>query len=338
MKIKYTYTVLIFTLASILLFTAFRNKVNSDECKRNDSVIKFSHQVHKDITECSGCHSKVKDATSLNERLLPTKEDCKGCHDVEDADNCNQCHFENVNEPLKQKKSALIFNHKSHLDKGEVCENCHKGLGNVAYSFESPALIPAMEKCYSCHGETKTASNYCEACHISTVNLQPVDHKTINFISSHKFAADKPNANCAMCHDNNSCDECHVATTGITETNKLKDFFVPFATSNFTDKNKQKLTRVHDINYQFTHGIEARTKEKECQSCHQAETFCVECHSSTGVMPSTHTMPGFVLIGKGSGGGQHSILAKRDIESCIACHDVVGQDPTCVRCHSENIR
>jgi hypothetical protein len=337
MKIKYLYLVLILTLSSILTFTAFKSNSKLGECKKNDSIIKFSHLVHKDATDCASCHSGVKNSQSLSDRLLPTKEDCKTCHDVEDPDNCSLCHFDNINEQLKQKKSSLLFNHKFHLEKKSECESCHQGITEVAYSFQSKQKNPPMAECYSCHGETKTASNNCESCHQSTVNLKPSNHKSVDFISNHKFMADESNADCIMCHDNNSCDDCHISTIGITESNQLKDFYTPFTPSNFTDSKTQKITRVHDINFRFTHGLELRSKEKECLSCHQNETFCVECHNAERVIPLTHTQPGFVTIGKGSGGGQHALLARRDLERCISCHDLAGQDPSCIRCHSVSI-
>ena len=70
------------------------------------------------------------------------------------------------------------------------------------------------------------------------------------------------------------------------------------------------------------------------------ETFCVECHQSEnedfafgGIVPASHLKTTFKTIGVGSGGGDHATLAKRDIERCMACHDVNGADPTCITCH-----
>jgi hypothetical protein len=59
-----------------------------------------------------------------------------------------------------------------------------------------------------------------------------------------------------------------------------------------------------------------------------------------GIVPASHLLPDFTTIGVGSGGGQHAILAKREIESCVSCHDIQGGDPTCIVCHldSDGIR
>ena len=45
-----------------------------------------------------------------------------------------------------------------------------------------------MEECFTCHNNTTIASNACEQCHISTVNLIPENHKAVGFFKNHKFA------------------------------------------------------------------------------------------------------------------------------------------------------
>ncbi len=345
MKIKLLYGSL--SLIIILFLTIAAIDINkSDEPKKtNKDVIKFSHAVHKEATDCASCHTGVMESMSLNDRLLPEKSVCATCHDVEDTDQCNYCHYEDVQEPLLIKKSELLFNHKLHTsDQKMECESCHKGLGDVAYSFESRSVNPPMVNCYSCHNDRTVATNNCETCHISTVNLIPVDHQQVGFLKSHKHKAISMNNNCEMCHDNTFCESCHVSTTMITETNKARDFYTPFSPHKFVDNTKQQqLTRVHDLNYRFTHGIDAKGKSANCQTCHQTETFCAECHTSSGgdyalggMVPASHRAPNFVTIGVGTGGGQHATLARRDIERCSGCHDVQGADANCILCHVDN--
>lgn len=341
MKVKKYY--LSFGLISILFLTitasqSFPNLVGDK--KTNKDIIKFSHKVHESV-DCETCHTGVTEATNLSMRLLPVKDNCATCHDVNDAEQCNTCHYENVQEPLIQKKSDLIFNHKAHIEMGKKCTDCHQGLSEVDYSFESSSAKPKMETCYTCHNDRKNATNACEACHITTANLIPADHQKTDFIKFHKFVASRPNANCVMCHDNNSCETCHTGNKMLTETNAPNDFHQPFLPDNFIDGAKQQqITRVHDLNYRFTHGIDVKGKNAQCQTCHEVETFCVDCHASNGgdislggVMPSSHLSPNFVKF-PGTNGGEHAILARRDIERCIACHDVQGQDPVCITCHT----
>lgn len=343
MKIKYFYLGL--ALSIIIFLTIAAINEGSKPEKTNKDIIKFSHSVHKEITDCASCHTNVVESTSLNDRLLPDKSVCATCHDVEDTDKCNTCHYDDVNEKLIQKKSDLIFNHKKHVtDQKMECIACHKGVDEVAYAFESPTVNPPMNNCYTCHNNQTVATNDCETCHISTANLIPKDHQEVSFLKSHKFSAAAMNAECEMCHDNNFCETCHASTTMITESNSARDFYVPYQPHKFVDDTKQQqITRVHDLNYRYTHGIDANNKISECKTCHQVETFCVECHNSSGgdfalegTMPASHRKPNFVTIGVGTGGGQHAVMARRDIESCEACHDVQGADPSCILCHVDN--
>ncbi|MEG8947739.1 cytochrome c3 family protein [Rosettibacter firmus] len=343
MKIKIFYAAIALSITIFLTIAAVNERVEPQ--KTNKNIIKFSHSLHKEIAECTTCHTKAAESISLKDRLLPEKDACATCHDVEDTDKCNTCHYEDVNEKLIQKESELIFNHKKHvIDQKMDCIVCHKGIEEVDYAFQSAAAFPKMNQCASCHNNQSVATNNCETCHISTVNLIPQDHQQVNFMKSHKFSANAENAECQMCHDNDFCETCHVSTTMITESNTAKDFYVPYSPHKFIDNTKQQqLSRVHDLNYRFTHGVDANNKSSECQTCHQVETFCAECHNSAsgdfsmeGTMPASHRKSNFVTIGVGTGGGLHAELARRDIESCTSCHDIQGADPSCILCHVDN--
>jgi hypothetical protein len=345
MKIKFIYLPLSLLILAFLTVAAIDADKGNEPRKTNKDIIKFSHELHSEVTDCASCHTNVASSTKLNDRLLPEKDVCATCHDVEDTDNCQMCHYEDVFEPLIQTKSSLIFNHSFHInDQKMECAACHKGLDGVDYGFESVSVNPPMSSCITCHNNKSVAVNDCEVCHISTVNLIPDDHQQVGFFKAHKFKATAMDSNCEMCHDNSFCEACHVSTTMMTETNTESDFYVPYSPHKFTDDAKmQQITRVHDLNYRFSHGIDANTKSAECQTCHQVETFCAECHNNgggdyalKGTMPASHTKPNFVTIGVGTGGGQHAILAKRDIESCSSCHDLQGADPNCVLCHVDN--
>jgi hypothetical protein len=391
MKLKYTLFYILIPITGILLFIASCSNGAGSELmgihsfgKGNKNIIKFSHKGHKDATDCESCHSAVKTSKSLSDRLMPNHDNCKDCHDVNDEKSCNTCHFDNVNEPLVQYKSGIIFNHSSHITQQKIkCETCHKGVYDVEYAEEAPYVFPAMETCYSCHnnsiaagsmtigdtatnstvaggmtiGDTATnstvaggiatshivASNACETCHISIADLKPQSHKSSSFIASHKFAASKFNTNCIMCHDNASCQECHTSTTTITQHNTSKDFYQPYSPSNSgTGTQLQQITRVHSLDYVYTHGIDAKGKTSECQSCHETESFCVNCHqgkegdySIGGIAPYSHRQSNFMVLGIGSGGGEHATLARRDLESCASCHDTQGGDPICISCHTD---
>ena len=339
------FYIIVFLVASIfLLFAAFLSQ-DSNLLRSNSELIKFSHSLHNELVECSECHTSVAESTSLTDRLLPNHDSCVNCHEVDNENECSTCHIDDNYQSLIQKESELIYNHKIHGLLELKCTDCHKGLDKVDYSFESSEVYPSMEICSACHNEVKLASNACESCHISTFNLLPQNHRSNDYLRSHKFLAWEVNANCMMCHNNTTCQECHVATTGITETNLPDDFYPPYMPSNSIDGSKQQvILKVHgDFNYRYSHGIDAKGKTTECQTCHQVETFCANCHQSEnrdfamgGIVPSSHLMPDFKTIGVGTGGGEHATLARRDLEQCVSCHDVQGADPTCIVCHLDS--
>lgn len=342
MKTKHFYFTLVPLLIIGLSITAFKYQKQEDE---KSNFLKFSHTQHSSITEtCEDCHSSVVESTSLNMKLTPTHDNCSSCHATDDGDQCSTCHYEDVYEPRPEPNPTLIFNHKYHIQtKGMNCITCHKGFDGKELSSNVGTAHPSMAVCYTCHNDFQ-ASNACESCHISTANLRPQSHTSSSFMKTHKFMASKQNADCMMCHDNNSCESCHAGTSMLTEMNTVKNFYRPYSPHNLIDGARiQQITRVHEMNYRFTHGIDAKGKSFDCQSCHQTETFCAECHNSGsgdysygGIVPTTHLQPGFFTLGVGSGGGQHAILAKRDIERCVSCHDTNGGDPTCITCHLDN--
>ena len=282
MKFKFFYLLFIPILALALILTAFTSGDSTGVKYRNKGVIKFSHKFHLDgITDCGSCHTGVAKSTSLNDMLLPTMDDCAQCHDVEDEKNCKMCHYGENYEPFIQKKVDLTFNHSLHVTKQKLeCETCHKGFANVDYSWELQNPDPTMDDCYSCHNNnnnSKTlAINNCQSCHTSTADLKPQNHKSANFISSHKFAAKEVKANCVMCHDNNnnSCDDCHTANNTITEANTPNDFFQPYAPGTSVKGPKdQKITRVHDLNYIQTHGIDLKEKQQNAKTVMKLKHF-----------------------------------------------------------------
>lgn len=345
MKIKHFYIIISLCVIAFISMTAFFSRVALDEeIVGNKSLINFSHSFHSDLAECADCHSSVLESVSIDDRLLPNHDDCANCHEVDDNEECSTCHSNEIFEPLIQTKSELIFSHKDHLSDELDCTKCHKDFTSIDYSDEAEQKIPPMELCVSCHSPEETAPNFCESCHISTVNLIPQNHVTDNFIRGHKFLAQSFDANCMMCHDNSTCDACHISTTTITENNTPDDFYQPYMPSQGIDGTKQQLIeRVHELNYRYIHGIDANSKVTECQACHQVESFCANCHQSEiadfslgGVAPLSHLQPDFKTIGVGSGGGEHAILARRDLESCTACHDVQGADPSCITCHLDS--
>ena len=321
--------------------------VSMNDRPDNSKIIKFDHKFH--VTDagiaCQDCHTKATNSESAKDNLNPTMDDCAACHDVKDEKNCNLCHYDGVYKKFKTPKTELIFSHKHHIvDEKMQCMDCHKDLDKVKFSKESAAGFPNMETCYSCHNMQK-ASNNCESCHSNLTNLKPQNHLKVNFLNEHTVTdASNSKNNCMMCHSDNFCQVCH-SPVGFNGNNSKDNFYAPYYTKEGAVRidraDLQKLTTMHTLNYKFTHGLDANQKSFECKTCHDVQNFCVQCHQDggeliTGFTPTSHQIPNFTTIGVNTGGGLHSELARKDIESCQSCHDVQGSDPVCIQCHFDN--
>lgn len=316
------------------------SKGKPDERK---DIIKFSHKYHQmEIeTSCTDCHAKASESTLASDNLLTTKEECAECHDVEDEENCTLCHYENevTRVAFENPQRELVFSHKFHIEDAELaCETCHGNLNEV--DFANAKSMPDMEDCSTCHNNQQ-ATLECVTCHTNTLNLRPVDHAA-DFLMSHKNIARIDQEDCAVCHTQNDCAECHEGALLIgTKSGSQIDILTPLFPSMGNGTRGLLLARVHEPNFRTTHPIQAAGRTQECSVCHESRNFCQTCHEAEGVdvagKPIWHGGPDWgALAGVvGTGGGRHAELAKRDIENCAACHSTEGDDPTCLLCHSD---
>ena len=307
--------------------------------------LKFSHTFHvkEQSVGCEDCHQTAKGSTHSSDNLLGSHESCTSCHEEQLSANCGYCHTDPDNiEPIKNPERELLFSHELHASKHQLaCGTCHGGVDTVAYATSEN--MPSMVTCVGCH-TTEQVSTNCETCHTDFAGLVPADHLAGDFRKDHKQRTrlGELELSCATCHTERFCQDCH---TGI----ELQGFGTsrdlmtePASRGSAKDSPKQlKLQQAHELNYRFTHGIEARSKLIDCSSCHERQSFCVTCHEAGGnitqqkIQPENHSEPGFTTLGRGSGGGRHAELARRYIETCVSCHDVQGRDPVCMLCHTE---
>ncbi len=327
----------------------------------NSSLIKFSHSKHiNDVgASCTDCHTNVKTSTGIKQDLLPSMSTCFMCHD-QSSTKCTFCHTSA--DTTTYRKLVLIpspvqFSHVQHADTLKLkCQTCHQGISKVTYAENAPNKgLPTMEVCMTCHGQGETnftakkvdhpitaAPGACEECHKNLVNLVPESHKQPNFMKTHQqlVGMSGPQNSCKSCHTEASCQECHDAANLAVDLTPGQPY-VPFTPSLSPLPSNKTTTaqKVHPPDFRYTHGIMASGRESSCYTCHDERTFCVKCHNSeaNGAMiePIWHFGGDFVTNGVGSGGGRHAIYARRDIESCAACHDIQGGDPVCVTCHSD---
>ncbi|MFC1557684.1 cytochrome c3 family protein, partial [candidate division KSB1 bacterium] len=231
------------------------------------------------------------------------------------------------------------FNHESHMSGmgEEYCMTCHPGIESVEYA--TAANMPSMKLCAGCHNNVEQPQD-CESCHTELPTLRPDSHIS-TWMQRHDDAVRATSEDCAMCHSFDYCQECHDGARLVGITGNVPDKLTPNAPQSW-GLNNLLLSRNHDLNYRYTHALEAKSKVERCQLCHESETFCADCHQSvagTGVgTPEWHgglDWGANAVNARGAGGGRHAQLAKRDISMCASCHDANGEDPVCLLCHMD---
>ncbi len=107
---------------------------------------------------------------------------------------------------------------------------------------------------------------------------------------------------CAECHSQQYCSDCHAAADS-------RDF--------------------HPDNFMERHALEVFAGSQNCQSCHSTEAFCRDCHESVGVASegrrnvAFHTAQPLWIL-------SHGQAARIGLESCASCH----RQTDCLECHS----
>lgn len=325
-----------FILIVILILTGYL----FIKAQERSKILKFSHQKHVKDAEvaCSDCHTTIESSTKAEDRNFPEKEVCANCHDVEDEENCTLCHADMDNlASFSNPVRKVFFNHKKHLTDGKIgCEKCHAGIENA--EMGDGKFIPSQDNCNSCHNGLG-ATMECLTCHPLDTQFRPDSHIP-TWSREHMVQIRSGSTDCAHCHTNNYCQECHESTDLITTKILPGDFYAPYSPQ-AGGKQTMVLKSVHDLNYRFIHQLDAAGKEKNCSTCHETSAYCGECHNAGGInsqiRPAWHGGAdwGAIALGVGTGGGRHAELAKRDIERCAACHDMQGADPNCLLCHSD---
>ena len=322
--------------------------------------LRFSHVAHLGELSCGVCHVAALKSRSSLDNLIPREEVCRPCHAIErdrfdksvaanlPPARCAACHvgFDASTGAVARVKIPppnIKFNHAAHLGRGSRCTHCHGDLAAQRVGLATRAQLPTMRGCLSCH-DGKRAAATCTTCHLSQGGgrvitnlaggklrpsgaLRGADHD-LTFATDHRRAAENDPRYCANCHRKDDCVDCH---SGVI---KPLDF--------------------HGNDYLTLHTIDARRNATNCATCHRTQSFCVGCHSRSGVAadgrgseylrrssgsqlrsfhpPGWVTFTGDVLDqGAGSrGADHHSFEAQRNLRQCASCH----REQFCLGCHS----
>ena len=131
--------------------------------------IPFSHKVHAGTLAmaCDGCHTFSHSGETLG---IPQANTCMQCHQTIAA---SELPIQKLAAYAKsgaiipwvrvyQLPDFVTFSHKTHLDHGITCQNCHGKVATRDRLFQESDI--SMAGCTKCH-TTKKAATECNTCH-----------------------------------------------------------------------------------------------------------------------------------------------------------------------------
>jgi hypothetical protein len=328
-----------------------------------NATLRFNHRFH--VTDASGpklkcvtCHKAVTTSQSVRDNLIPTGEACDTCHSTDHGnldkvtpgdDEMGQCAFchvgykagdGNLVSPFEPPRANMVFNHAKHVARNIGCPQCHGDVGQLELATRDQ--LPRMRGCFHCHQQTNssargTAKGDCLTCHLTTDGTQAGSAggagrmRTVfasgemlpprwlhdaahgpDWIEHHKTVAGNDSQFCANCHKEDFCTDCH--------------------------DGRVRPRSIHPSDYINMHPIEARMATTKCGSCHNEQSFCLQCHQRLGITMSGPTAlresgrfhpPKEIWSDPPRKPGHHSFEAERNLNACVSCH--VERD--CVVCH-----
>ncbi|PLX92124.1 MAG: cytochrome C [Desulfuromonas sp.] len=218
---------------------------------------------------------------------------------------------------------AAEFDHAAHLRivPAAQCSACHL--------VDADDILPLTTVCLDCHDQD----------YVDDVEFSGLKTHGAVWSLQHAREARKQGNDCASCHEQDFCLECHAAGTADEQ-------------GSFGNA----MTNVHRSDFMVSHPIAARTDQQLCSSCHEVNS-CTECHDSfapadlaikshrrgwSDISISGSAHEGFSedscqschvnsVLPTHDWSYEHSREARRSLASCQACHP---EGDICLTCHS----
>lgn len=263
-----------------------------------------------------GSHSAADFLSAHGAVAVDPAANCAICHT---RDSCERCHLNAAAVPAiaaleEDPRVATLVSTRP----GEWPEPTSHQREDWAWTHEPDARAD-IETCANCH-----SASSCAACHgqgrpaiasrlpegqaagptgVRIAAVVPVGHSE-TFFDRHGTAAAIGVPDCAACHAEKECIDCH---DGVDRPG------------------------FHPVDFAVRHGGEAFSARTECAACHAREAFCRDCHSSLGLAAQRQVGGGAVFHdGQPDWLLAHGQAARQNMESCVGCH----AERSCLRCHS----
>lgn len=185
-------------------------------------------------------------------------------------------------------------------------------------------VIVCLSFARTSHKEYKDAKlEDCRDCHSGSG--VPDNHGAF-FMNEHRLLAQKASNNCADCHQQSFCLDCHKG--GGLEPDMQKSL----------SRRGEYMPKTHRSDFISIHPIKAADNPRNCSRCHESN-FCSDCHNrqiqrNRNRMDIKPHKPIFISGGVPDPGwvSDHRADARRNLQSCQGCHPQ-KDDCTNFACH-----
>lgn len=253
---------------------------------------------------CLNCH-----AHEAPDHLQPERE-CATCHvPLTEATRLDVVRIEAFPEPTSHEDPDFVLTHREGVEvTGADCATCH-AQESCARCHANAMDVPSIE---SLQPDERIAALVAD---IPPEYPEPGAHEEGGWRWEHGPEAAGAPGDCANCHTQPSCLECHRAATWpsvalLPEGGGEAPLGVVLA---------DEADRVHAAGIETRHEIEAAANEQSCLGCHE-QPECVDCHR--GATSDAFHLPNFMQT--------HGPEAYRSETDCAACHN---PEVFCRACH-----
>ena len=161
-----------------------------------------------------------------------------------------------------------------------------------------------LDECRDCHSGSGVMSNH-----------------GAFFVKEHRLLAQKAGNNCADCHEQSFCIDCHKG--GGIEPDLTRS----------PSRRGEYMPRTHRSDFISIHSMKAADNPQNCYRCHESK-FCSDCHTKTrekgNMKIKSHRKAG-ANSQIYNWNSDHAAEARRNLQSCESCHPDAD---VCVQCHS----
>jgi Cytochrome c7 and related cytochrome c len=273
-----------------------------------ERIARFPKPAWHDAQDFASTHGQVTETQSASCAICHARETCERCH--ANADRLTLA----ASLPRDRRIASLESGHSARYDapashREEDWRDEHGALARQ--SVASCANCHTRPSCEKCHaggrGTSRTAiltlpgPGVKAGLGVSPSRVTRAVHST-DFPSRHGAVAASGGMDCAQCHAEKVCADCHAAPDS---------------------------RRFHSANFVERHAADVFTNAADCQTCHNTQRFCLDCHRRTGIAAGAQMNAAF-HNGQATWILSHGQAARTGMESCASCH----RQNDCVRCHS----